>query len=353
VTARPQQVTELHEDVQAEIDELLDDLESLPGGLIADDELASLPPPEWLIDGFLPANGLAMLYGVPEGGKTFLALDLAFAIACKKTWHGRAIRRGGPVLYVTAEGVPGLNPRVEAWKYVHDVTGRAGVYFVREGINLLEPTAGHRLLTIASLLPLPPALAVFDTLHRLTPGGKENDGDDASRVIGTLDVFRRETGATCFLLHHPNAAGQRERGHTAYRGAMDAMWGLRVEDDARILECEKMKDGPHFEPFRFVLQPVQRSCAVAVSSGLSKVSGRLTKNQRKCLEALRDIDTGRGVSPSAWIDAAGVPRASFHRTAKQLVDAGYVKHSPRGDYMLLSSGVECLSQVSLGLKKVS
>ena len=335
-------------------EELLDLLlEERPGGVVADDELGSLPPPEWLVPGFMPANALGMLVGAPGTAKTFLALDLSLAIACKKDWHGHAIERTGPVLYVAAEGIPGLYPRVEAWKYVHDVTGRAGVYFVRDGINLLEPTAGQQLLEIAGSLPLPPVLAVFDTLHRLTPGGDENDGAHASRVIGNLDVLRRGTGATCLLLHHPNAAGQRERGHSAFRGAMDAMWQLKAEDDVRVLECEKMKDALHFEPFRFVLQPVQGSCVVAVSSGLTKVSGRLTANQRKCLETLRDIDAGRGVNAGAWMDSAGVPKASFHRTVKQLVEAGYVEHGRRGMYSLLPQGLERLSQVSFGLKKVS
>jgi hypothetical protein len=156
------------------------------------------------------------------------------------------------------------------------------------------------------------------------------------------------------LLHHPNVGGQRERGHTAYRGAMDAMWGLRAEDNGRVLECEKMKDAPHFEPLQFVLEPVQNSCVVAlVSSCLTKVSSRLTKNQRKCLETLRDIDAGRGVAAGAWIEASGVPKPSFHRTVKQLIDAGYVEQHKRGTYGLLPKGLDRLSQVSFGLKKVS
>ena len=79
----------------------------------------------------------------------------------------------------------------------------------------------------------------------------------------------------------------------------------------------------------------------------------MTKNQRKCLEAIRDIDAGRGVAAGAWMDTAGVPRASFHRTVTQLVVAGYVEQHKRGTYGLLPKGLDRLSQVSFGLKKVS
>jgi hypothetical protein len=77
-------------------------------------EIAKLPPPEWLIDGLVPQDGLVVLYGEPAAGKSFLALDWALSIATGVPWLGREVKQG-EVVYVYAEGVRGLTQRVTAW----------------------------------------------------------------------------------------------------------------------------------------------------------------------------------------------------------------------------------------------
>src|SRR5688572_5812607 len=54
-------------------------------------------------------------------------------------------------------------------------------------------------------------------------------------------------GVTVLLIHHTNASGTRERGHSAMRGAADFMIEMRPEDDVVKLECSKMRNGPPFE----------------------------------------------------------------------------------------------------------
>jgi hypothetical protein len=49
--------------------------------LLTADELDGLPDPRWLVDGILPERAIAVLYGQPGIGKSFLALDWAFSIA--------------------------------------------------------------------------------------------------------------------------------------------------------------------------------------------------------------------------------------------------------------------------------
>lgn len=321
--------------------------------IVADDQLDSMPEPDWLIDGMLPANGLGMIFGPPESAKTFLALDLSLAIASQETWHGRPLKDGG-VLYIAAEGIQSLKRRVAAWKYVHDVEGPAGLFVLPGSVQLMDEDETSSLAAaISSRLAEPLVLIVFDTLQRCMAGGDENNQGDAGKVIGNLDFLRQVTGATCLLIHHPGTVSGRPRGSTVFMGAMDAVWELREDDGARILECKKMKDAPHFDPMRFALQPVLESCVMAVSSGLTLVSSRLTTNQRKCLETLRDIDDGDGVLKGEWCDASGLPKASFHRTVKQLRDAGYVNGARRGRFTLTETGTDRLSQVSPSLRKVS
>lgn len=46
-----------------------------------------MPPPNWLINDWLPTNSLVLIYGEPASGKTFVALGMAGAIATGIEWN--------------------------------------------------------------------------------------------------------------------------------------------------------------------------------------------------------------------------------------------------------------------------
>src|SRR5437870_4609489 len=81
--------------------------------------LAELQPPDWLVDGILPARAAAMLCGNFATAKTFAALDLGLTVASGGgTWFGRPTK-GGRVLYLAAEAAFSLQRRVGAWRQVN------------------------------------------------------------------------------------------------------------------------------------------------------------------------------------------------------------------------------------------
>ena len=49
--------------------------------LLSGDELFNFSKMRWLVHGVIPAEGLVALYGASGSGKSFLALDMAFAIS--------------------------------------------------------------------------------------------------------------------------------------------------------------------------------------------------------------------------------------------------------------------------------
>jgi hypothetical protein len=53
-----------------------------------------LPPPEWLIAGLVPQDGLVMLYGDPAAGKSFVALNWGLSIATCLPYLGYEVRQG-------------------------------------------------------------------------------------------------------------------------------------------------------------------------------------------------------------------------------------------------------------------
>jgi hypothetical protein len=66
-------------------------------------ELNTVTPPDRLVRRLLGTSTLALRYGEPGCGKTFVATDLAMHIALGWQWFGRAVTPGA-VIYVACEG---------------------------------------------------------------------------------------------------------------------------------------------------------------------------------------------------------------------------------------------------------
>src|SRR5690606_14300897 len=140
------------------------------------DDVESLPPPRWLVPGVLTEGSLAAIYGAPESGKSFLAVDISMAIAGGIDWHGRQVERGG-VLYIAAEGAPGLGKRFRAWKLDRCAQGRRfDLHLMRDDLNLAaEKDGGARAFAQAVADELGPLrLIVIDTLNQTAAGADEN-----------------------------------------------------------------------------------------------------------------------------------------------------------------------------------
>lgn len=60
-------------------------------------------PPQWLVRDLLEADSLALLFGDPAAGKSFVALDLAACIATGEAFHGRRITKPGPARSISQE----------------------------------------------------------------------------------------------------------------------------------------------------------------------------------------------------------------------------------------------------------
>jgi hypothetical protein len=77
-------------------------------------EFAARPPPQWIVKGVVPQAELMVIYGESTAGKTFVALDLAAAIARGVPWRGRKVKQRR-VVYVCAEGQGGFQMRLRGY----------------------------------------------------------------------------------------------------------------------------------------------------------------------------------------------------------------------------------------------
>lgn len=318
--------------------------------LFTDREIEALPPVEWLLAPLMPEGGLTVLYGPPGAGKSFLALDWAAAIARGVTWKGCAVRRG-IVVYTAADGGQGLQQRVAAYRTAHEVTGSTDAYYVLQAVNLLELSdvtrflddAERELTRLREFDDQYPALFVFDTVARSMAGGDENSTQDMGRVVANADLIRARMKAAVLLVHHTGKMGDAERGSSALRGAADAMFALKNEDGALLLECTKQRDAAPAEPVRLRLIRQGESCVVEPDEGQPREG--LAPTHRKLLETALGVSQDGETSASILTEVSGLSKAAVYRGLKQMIDLRYI--TKRGRMYVLTAYGESLVSRSL------
>ena len=221
-------------------------------------EMAGQEPIRWLIKGVVPKAELIILYGASGAGKTFVALDHAFAIARGVDWRGRRVDQG-VVVIIAAEGGKGVAQRLQAYAQYHGID-------LRDVPNLRIITAAPNFLegddiaeVIAELQSIGGVSCVMvDTLAQVTPGANENTSEDMGRALSNVRLIHRATDATVYGIHHAGKDLSRgSRGWSGLKAAADAQIEvLRHEGGDREIHIEKMKDGEDGTRWGFKLEVV-------------------------------------------------------------------------------------------------
>jgi hypothetical protein len=303
----------------------------------------ALPRPNFLVEDVLVQGTLAVLYAAPSAGKTFVALDLAFAVATGAPWHGRTVQRGA-IVYVAAEGGRGLPQRVRAWRAAHQVSHIDDAWFVMSAVNLLDASEVDAFLVTLAESSVQPVLVEFDTLARCLVGGDENSARDMGIAIAALDRIRDSLGCTVLVLHHTARHHDGERGSGALRGAADMMLLATKDGDTLTIKCDKAKDAPEFEDVVLRLVAADESCVLEEATESKQPAGP-SGTARAALRVLADVFDEDGASYTRWWKASKLEETTFGRARKQLTKQGWVARQGEGRgtrYVLTTSGCAAL-----------
>ena len=198
----------------------------------------------------LPAVGLGGLYGPSASGKSFLALDMAAAIADGCCWFDCRVERA-PVVYVALEGESGFKLRTQAWEAHYGRTLSVNLHMVLQPFKLTEEKDVHDL---AGVIPAG-AVVFLDTLNRAAPTADENSSKDMGEILEAAKLLQTLTGGLVVLVHHTGKdATKGLRGHSSLFAAMDAAVEVSRNGDCRKWKVAKSKDGQDGNAHPFKLQ---------------------------------------------------------------------------------------------------
>ncbi|MGO9475688.1 MAG: AAA family ATPase [Rhodomicrobium sp.] len=202
---------------------------------------------QWTIKGLLPAKGLAVIYGPPGCGKSFLALHAALHIAAGREWAQCRVRQAG-VIYIAAEGQSGFVNRV------HEARRKLGLPADTPfGLITVAPNLGTQKGDAAELIEeikkqaeafgWAIALIVIDTLSRTLYGADESK-EGMGFFISNCGLIAEAFACLSLAVHHTGkdeALGM--RGWSGLHGACDAEWEVSAKNGKHSVFIPKMKDG--------------------------------------------------------------------------------------------------------------
>ena len=297
----------------------------------------------YVAKGVIGRGELAVIYGAPKSGKTFLAADLALSVATGRTWLGTRTTPG-LVVYVAAEMGRRVERRIRAWLDHYQIAGNPPLAIVPRVVNLLDLLDVDRLMVTLDALVAAhgqPVLIVFDTLARSMAGGDENSAQDMGRAVAVGDRLRDRFEAATVLVHHQGkTADKGARGSSALLGAADAY--LRVDADDlgnHSMTVEWSRDGEAGRQFGFRLPVVElgtdadgdrvTTCVLAPAD--VTVAAKPKSNRRDvALEALREAigEFGERVPASSTIPPGTTATTVDRWKARWTLRTGYTDSPP-------------------------
>lgn len=196
----------------------------------------------WLVDGLWSEEAVGIIGGEPKCCKSFLALDLAVAVAAGIPCLRRfAVARPGRVLLYPAEDALHVVRR-----RIDGICAAAGISLAQLDVQVITAPSLRLDLevdrvrldeTIALLKPRLLVLDPFVRLHRID----ENVSGDVAPLLAFLRELQRRHGIAVAVVHHAKKgagairAGQALRGSSEFHAWGDSNLYLRRDSDDRIV----------------------------------------------------------------------------------------------------------------------
>ncbi|MGH9319436.1 MAG: AAA family ATPase [Vicinamibacteria bacterium] len=194
-------------------------------------QAAKLPPrgleqPLWLVDGLWGESAVGVIGGAPKSCKTWLALEIAVAVASGRPCLDRfQVSQRGRVLVYAAEDAPEqIRERIEGL-----ARARRANFDILDVQLILEPSlrldrSEHLARLRQTLARHRPKLLVLDPYVRLQRVD-ENDATKVSAVLAVLRELSRTFHLAIILVHHTRKNPSEQAGLTL-RGSSDFhAWG--------------------------------------------------------------------------------------------------------------------------------
>jgi len=245
---------------------------------------------ECLVHNLLCPGQVSVMYGPPNTGKTFIALELARCIATETRFLGQPTMYGG-VYIAELEGRYGMNKRASAIKqYFADEAEKHPIYIGYDQLDLNSPDVIKKLKSQFQSLSFQPILLIIDTLSMAMNGADENASAMTAAALRLKEIAAHFSCHVMVIHHSGKDPGRGARGHSSLKGIVDTE--MLVSDNK--IKVTKQRDLPKIDSLTFRLEVVD----LEVPKGSEPTSSCVVvqDNRTNDQELLLDILEASGAS---------------------------------------------------------
>jgi hypothetical protein len=308
-------------------------LPTVRAALLAEPEKGEEP---WLIEGLWMREAVGIIGGEPKCGKSFLALDLAVAVAARAPClrHFPARQKGPVLLYAAEDATPIVRQRLQGITHAAGVNFQAlDVHVITAPMLRLDRSEHCRALraTVANLQPKLLVLDPFVRLHAID----ENAAGEVAPLLGFLRSLQRELHTAVALVHHARKGAGHERGGQALRGSSELhAWGdsnlyLRRQGDNLYLAIEH-RAAPGKDRIQLSLRADPPALALAVvDNDMAQSCDRIQPTSLQRIEQIL-ADSIAPLTQRQLRDAARMRASHVSDILAKLLAIGRVSRSAEG-----------------------
>lgn len=298
---------------------------------------APLEEPDYLVDGIVRRGSLVELVAYGGSGKTWLADDLAVAVASGTPWLGRFLTKQGRSLILDYE-----NGSYESRRRIQAVTRGRGIASV-DGIGLAAMPAVYAndpvFQSEVQRAAEGRALVILDTLKAANPGVDEND----SNMRVGLDALRRvgeTTGCAFLVLVHGKKTGgnqsgtidprEQGRGSSAIFDAADTVLHVAYAEGRPLMVRQtKSRQGRSIAPFQVEIIDSPDGGVICRSSDLPSAETSASRDfQALCDRVLRVLKDHPGSTANTVVEFTNAKRPRVLAALEMLHRHGAARWQP-------------------------
>lgn len=216
----------------------------------------------WLFYEMLPQTGVAVLSGPSQGGKTFVLMHLARALATNKSFFGTTPDDRGGTIILSAEGRRGIKNRMKALDEpdrLAIVSGDINNLASPGALDALAVDLRAKMDAMQEEFGVPVRMIAIDTLSASGLLKDENDNSEAGIAMKALSKLSEALNALVVVTHHPPKDGRGQRGAGAIFNDVDVVIEIIREktNSIRELQITKARDAQQRSLGVFTLIPVR------------------------------------------------------------------------------------------------
>ncbi len=175
------------------------------------------PPKPWIVERFLPEQGLVLVQGLPASRKSLISLYLSICLTTGKRFAGLNTRKANVIYLAYEDEAPVLAERIKRLResielndiQIENLKENCNVFdCVGKLPSLIEDKDGspHVSITIQNFIQSQlakdmPNVVIVDTASRALLGINENDNSEMGLTIHALEEFIRKHNICLILIH--------------------------------------------------------------------------------------------------------------------------------------------------------